>query len=67
MDISDFDWGNTTPKFKEFITEEFFNNPQNIYEILYPVQEGDIVLDLGASIGPFTWSIMSKAKTVIAL
>ena len=67
MDLSGFDWGDVTHKFKEFITYEFFTDTQNVYETLYPVQEGDIVLDIGASIGPFTWSVMGKAKTVIAL
>ena len=34
------------------------------YEHIYPVKEGDVVLDLGASIGPFTWKIMDKASKV---
>ena len=43
---------------KGAITEEIFNN--NIYEKFFEVEEGDIILDVGASIGPFTYSILHK-------
>ena len=62
--ISDFDWGfmNDDNSFSEYhkkaITEEIFNN--NIYEKVFKVREGDVVMDVGASIGPFTKSIISK-------
>tara|TARA_Y100000385_G_C13096908_1_gene641921 strand:- start:1141 stop:1836 length:696 start_codon:yes stop_codon:yes gene_type:complete len=46
----------------EFLKDEIFE--LNCYEKIYPVQEGDVVLDLGASIGPFTWKIMDKASKV---
>jgi len=45
-----------------FLAEEVFE--RDSYEHVYPVQEGDIVLDLGASLGPFTWKIMDKASKV---
>jgi len=50
---------------KEFLTKELFEN--DCYEHLYPVRKGDIVLDLGASIAPFTWKIMDKASKVYAI
>jgi autotransporter strand-loop-strand O-heptosyltransferase len=59
-----FDWGwmDTDRELAEFhkgaITEEIFNN--NIYEKFFEVEEGDVVLDVGASIGPFTYSILHK-------
>ena len=37
------------------------------YEHVYPVKEGDVVLDLGASIAPFTWKIMDKASKVYVI
>ena len=60
----EFDWGwmDTDRELADFhkgaITEEIFNN--NIYEKLFEVEEGDVVLDVGASIGPFTYSILHK-------
>lgn len=60
-----FEWGNSSPNFKKVITQEIFEG--NCYEEIYPVKSGDVVLDLGASIGPFTWSIMDKASKVIAV
>ncbi len=61
---SEFDWGwmNTDREFAQFhkgaITEEIFNN--NIYEKFFEVEEDDVVLDVGSSIGPFTYSILNK-------
>ena len=46
----------------EFLKHEIFE--LNCYEKIFPVQEGDVVLDLGASVGPFTWKIMDKASKV---
>lgn len=60
-----FNWGHSSPKFIDLITKEIFE--ENCYETIYPVKNGDVVLDLGASIGPFTWSIMDKASKVIAV
>ena len=60
----EFDWGwmDTDRELADFhkgaITEEIFNN--NIYEKFFEVEEGDIILDVGASIGPFTYSILHK-------
>lgn len=61
---SDFDWGwmdgdESYSKFhKNAITEEIFNN--NIYEKFFEVNEGDIVVDIGSSVGPFVKSILNK-------
>ncbi len=43
---------------KENIIREIFED--KLYEKYHEVQEGDIVLDVGASVGPFTYSILSK-------
>lgn len=76
LDVKNFDWGwmDDNPghmvlssqgeivslgKFhKDAIIYEVFEN--NIYEKFFEVEEGDIVLDIGASNGPFTYSILHK-------
>lgn len=63
MELNSFDWGwmNDSQEglfHKQQITHEIFNN--NIYEKFFFVEEGDIVLDVGSSVGPFTYSILHK-------
>ena len=53
-----FLWDNTYPGFKETIIREIFED--RIYEKLFSVEEGDVVFDIGASVGPFTYSILNK-------
>lgn len=58
-----FDWGPMALGdeglfHKNVLTEEIFKN--KIYETFFEVEEGDIVLDVGASVGPFTFSILNK-------
>ena len=59
-DFSDFFWGEEEPheSFKDFITKETLVD--RIYEKVMSVEEGDIVVDIGASIGPFAYSILDK-------
>jgi FkbM family methyltransferase len=67
MNLDNFIWEpNLYPTFKETIINEIFE--QKIYERMFPVEEGDVVLDIGASLGPFTFSILhKKPKHVFAL
>lgn len=51
-EIGQLDW------FKHSIIEEIFDH--NIYEKHFQVNEGDVVLDVGASVGPFTYKILEK-------
>jgi len=53
-----FNWGKTDEVFKQFITNELFD--RNIYTKVFDVEEGDVVFDIGASIGPFTFNIIKK-------
>lgn len=68
-----FSWDGVTDDFTgdtEVIRDEFLANEiftLDCYEHIYPVKEGDIVLDLGASIGPFTWKVMDRALKVYAV
>ena len=43
---------------KDSMIEEIFN--ERIYEKIFQVEEGDTVVDVGASVGPFTYSILDK-------
>ena len=62
--IEDFNWGwmndpSPTAEFhRESITREIFID--KLYEKYNEVKEGDIVLDIGASVGPFSYSIIDK-------
>lgn len=53
-----FNWGNKNQEYINNTTREIFN--EKIYEKFFTVDEGDIVVDLGASIGPFTYTILPK-------
>tara|TARA_R110002060_G_scaffold66159_1_gene74999 strand:+ start:2 stop:1813 length:1812 start_codon:yes stop_codon:yes gene_type:complete len=61
----EFNWGESSEWYKSTIQGEIFDN--NCYESIYPVREGDVVLDLGGSIGPFTWDVMDKASKVYVM
>ena len=61
-----FDWGNSNEWFRKTISEEIFIS--KIYERFFTVEENDVVVDFGASIGPFAYSIMNKKpKRVICV
>lgn len=59
MNINEFIW---EPKcydgFKETVEKEIFED--KIYERFVQVEEGDVVFDIGASLGPFTYSILDR-------
>ena len=56
--MQDFNWGNFNENFIEIIKKETF--VEKIYEKYFSVEEGDIVFDIGASIGVFPYSILDK-------
>ena len=59
MNLENFVW---EPKcydgFRETVEKEIFVD--KIYERHVQVEEGDVVFDIGASLGPFTFSILDK-------
>jgi FkbM family methyltransferase len=66
MNLSNFNWGPSNQWYIDTITNEIFSN--NCYEKFLNVENGDVVLDFGASIGPFTFSILNKKpKHVICI
>jgi len=57
--LENFDWGwMDDNSHKEAIVNEIFT--QRNYERFFEVSENDVVMDVGASIGPFTYSILDK-------
>lgn len=63
LNLENFDWGwmSSSPLglyHQQQIINEIFG--QNVYERFFEVCENDIVLDVGASHGPFTYSILHK-------
>ena len=57
---TDFDWGKAAENewFKGIVEKEVFE--QKVYEKFFPVEDGDIVFDVGASVGPFTYTLEDK-------
>ena len=62
MDINNFDWGwmenPEVTDLKPLLIKEVFED--RIYEKFFTIDEGDIVLDIGSSVGPFAYSILGK-------
>ena len=59
MDTTKFDWGPTSENFKKQVINEIFNGI-NDYEKLFEVEKNDIVVDIGATVGEFTYKILNK-------
>jgi autotransporter strand-loop-strand O-heptosyltransferase len=62
--LGNFDWGwmDTNREGGEYHKYTMYNEifEQRLYEKFFEVEEGDIVLDIGSSVGPFTYSILDK-------
>lgn len=58
MNIENFDWGKTSEEWKRTSIKEHFED--KIYQRHFDVEEGDIIVDLGSSVGDFIWSIIEK-------
>lgn len=59
--IKNFDWGENNEWYKKQMIIEFFSN-ENIYEKVFKVEENDVVMDIGASLGP--WSFLLKDRNI---
>lgn len=59
IDFTDFDWGTSNEWYKDSIIKEF--SERNIYCKIFDVEENDIVVDFGASNGPFPYTIKNKS------
>ena len=68
MNTSNFNWGwmnDPNNRMRNLLEKEFFTTEKNIYEKVFEVEEGDVVLDLGASIGLFPYVIKDKNPSKI--
>ena len=54
----DFDWGELSYEDKITIEREIVN--ENVYRFWKDVNENDVVLDIGASVGAYTISILDQ-------
>ena len=63
MNLKDFNWGKTSSWYKEVVGKEIFKD--RIYEKFFSVEEGDIVFDVGATIGDFSYSILQNNPSKI--
>lgn len=61
MNINDCQWGSLgiDTSFTNIIKDEIFN--RKIYERVFTVNKNDIVVDIGASVGPFVCSIIGNS------
>jgi FkbM family methyltransferase len=68
-DLSNFEWGwlgensELARYHKNGMIGEIFDRKQ--YEEIYQVKEEDVVVDIGASVGPFTYSILDKNPKMV--
>jgi autotransporter strand-loop-strand O-heptosyltransferase len=58
-----FDWGSSSVELINNLKQEIFYD--KIYERVFSVNEGDVVVDIGASVGPFTYSILDKKPKMV--
>lgn len=61
--LSPFDWGNLDGTMRMIINKEVFED--RIYEKHKEVKPGDIVVDIGANCGAFTYSILKKEPSKV--
>ena len=54
----EFSWENNEPYLSKIINEEIFIN--SIYQKHFKVEENDIVMDIGANVGAFSFSALEK-------
>jgi FkbM family methyltransferase len=60
-----FDWGQIAenPWFLGVVNDEIF--VQDVYQKFFKVEKDDVVLDVGASVGPFTYHIMKQSPSKV--
>ena len=55
-----FKWGASSGWFKDVIIKEYTTYKKGQYQVDFEVEDGDIVFDFGASIGPFAFQITKQ-------
>lgn len=61
----DFEWGIAAQNewFRNIVEKEVFH--MNVYQKFVQVQPGDVVVDMGASVGPFTYRIQEQKPSKV--
>ena len=66
MNYADFDWGTTSAEYIELFAQENFID--RTYEKFYKIKKDDIIVDIGANYGSFSYSLIdAKPKHVFCL
>lgn len=60
---NDYDWGKFSPELIKSLKKEC--GIYNVYKRYSTIKEGDTIVDIGASVGPFTYSILSDKPKVV--
>jgi FkbM family methyltransferase len=61
INLDNFDWGQTSEVYKNQMMHEIFSNKETrMYERIFRVDKDDIVVDIGATIGDFTYTILDR-------
>jgi autotransporter strand-loop-strand O-heptosyltransferase len=65
--LNNFEWGWMKDNLnqKEILIKEIFED--KIYERFFQIEKGDVVMDIGSSVGPFPYSAGEKIKHVYCL
>lgn len=63
--MNNFDWGPMTHRETAMLTREIFID--KIYEKFRKVEDGDVVIDIGATVGEFPCSISAHPKVIYAM
>jgi len=65
--LENFEWGWMKDNLnqKEILIKEIFED--KIYEKVFEIEQGDIVMDIGSSVGPFVYSASEKIKHAYCL
>ena len=58
IDFVKFDFGNSSERLKDLLKKEF--SETGTYNRHFDVEEGDVVVDIGASVGIFTYAALAK-------
>lgn len=60
MNLEKFNWGPLSEKYIGQMMSEIFSDKKSLYELVFEVEKNDVVVDIGATVGEFTFSILEK-------
>lgn len=66
--MNKFNWGwmsDVNNQMRKLLSKEFFTDVIDVYQKYFKVKENDVVMDLGASIGPFAYNILPQKPRLV--